>query len=197
VPRLVADAAISCAIAAVLVAAQVEARGARVVAPGASVRRAAGPAGVLEEWRRAGVRGRTLVHVARPVGLGADPGPATEANFVERAVHEGLVRRILHVVSEADWPEVERHLQAMPAAAGAGGGYRVVDRGTPVVVTRLGDLPRASEPVLVDVDVDRLSDAELAALAARLRQGSLRSDLVLWYGARTPNPLEPLGAAAE
>jgi hypothetical protein len=61
------------------------------------------------------------------------------------------------------------------------------------------DLPAASEPVLVDVDVevDRFAESELSELRARLRGGAPRSDLLVWYGSARPDPFEALGAAGE
>jgi hypothetical protein len=100
--RIAGDAAIACAIALVLAAAQVEAQPGRVFAWRPAIVRVAGPADALTEWRRAGVRGRTLVHAARRIALGVEPSPVTTGNFVQQAVREDLVRRIIHVVPEAD-----------------------------------------------------------------------------------------------
>ncbi|HEX9244087.1 MAG TPA: hypothetical protein VF875_16710 [Anaeromyxobacter sp.] len=177
------DALVAIAALAVVAGAECHGRSARVVLPERSIRRAADPAAVLADWRRAGVHGRTLAHFARRPAMDDGPGPDSAANFVYRAVHENLVRRIYHVIPDADWAEVERNLLAVPEAPASGRVFRLQDAGTPIIVSRLVDLPPGTEPVLADVEVDRFSDAELTAIAARLA-GAPGSDLVEWYGAR-------------
>ncbi len=176
--------------AAVLAVAHLVGHNARVVLPRAKIVHCADPVEALADWRAAGVRGRTLVHAARRISLDNPSGPATPANFISQAVRDGIVRRIFHVIPSADWPEVEHNVKSLPGVLHSGETYRLVDKGMPIIVMRLADLHAVSESVIVDVDVDRYTEREVAELAQQLRRGAPRSDLVTWYGRSTPTHLE-------
>jgi hypothetical protein len=150
----------------------------------------------VAQWRRAAVRGRTLVLAARHVAMSDEAGPPGPGNFVYAAVREGLVRRVFHAIPAADWAEVERNLSSAPGAAREGAGFRVVFEGVPVVVAPVDRLPALGEPVLLDLEVDRFAPAEVAALLGRVARGDPASDVVAWYGSRPPEGLEALRARA-
>jgi len=183
--------------AGMLALAERTGRSGRVVLARERIVRCDSPKDALIEWRRAGVRGRILVHLARHISADPAPGPLSDENYLYQAIRENIVRRIYHVIPEADWPEVESHLHANPAAELSGGTFRVQIEGAPVIVLRLADLPDPGEPVLVDLDSDRFTTEQLTQVAGRLARATPRSDLVAWQGSHVPFQFEALGARSE
>ena len=151
----------------------------RRVVPGRAVERLASPEQAVERWRRAGVRGRVLVHFARSVAMSSDEGPLSPANYVERAMAEGIVRSVVHVIPDDAWAEVEAVLAARPEAERIGVTFRLWNAGEPIVVVPRTALLRLDEPALVTIEGDRWSVAALRDIAATL-ETTLRADLVAW-----------------
>jgi hypothetical protein len=128
------------------------------------------------------VHGRILVLFARDNGMSPDGGPLSPENHVHRALQEGLVRRVYHVIPDDAWGEVEETLRRRGVERDAGA-FRLEQAGAPVHVLARRDLAALAEPVLVELEADRWSPAALDSIAARLRDGTLESELVVWSGA--------------
>lgn len=158
---------------------------------------------VLELWRRAGVRGRRVVHLSRflhfvsvdnVVPPGLEKFPVATFDLVEAyksrvdprnwlwvALQEGLIREIVHVLPPADLESRRRSL------VGAGSG--IWFEGDAILTHELGSrrrlmsrLPRSREPVLLTVDASFLELVPPESLGQSLRKSPLQTDLfVLSY----------------
>jgi tetratricopeptide (TPR) repeat protein len=125
-----------------------------------------------ELWQQAGVRQRTLLHIDahHDMWWADNVGSLSIANFISLAIAQNLVREIYWVVPDATWSTSEgraavgRHLRKIQDGyPGTRAPHRserrrirtsVMDR--PLVVCSLDSLPRLSESVLLDIDVDYL-----------------------------------------
>lgn len=195
----VADALVLGGLAAVLLAAECAGRAGRILSPSPVIERCDGPEAVLDVLRSSGVRGRVLAHFARDIAVQQDPGweqraPLSARNYVRRAVEAGYVRRIVHVLSEREWPSAEQNLRRLPVATASGSGFQVAWEGTPIDVVRLRDLPALAEPYVADVDADQWTPEELELIASRLARPP-GADVVAWYGAGDRFPEGRLRAA--
>jgi hypothetical protein len=168
-------------LAVVAAAAATGAAGRRTLAV-PIVRRCESAEQLLPAWRSAGVHGRVLVHFARDNGMSPDAGPLSPANQLYRAVQEGVIRRIYHVIPDHAWAEVEATLRGRDVAY-AGGAFRLDVAGAPLLVLDRTRLPALREPALVTIDTDAWSQVALSSIRGRIRSGDLESDLVLWHGA--------------
>lgn len=185
------------ACAGVVLAAWHTGRSARRVLDEPSVVRCLVPEDALGAWRRAEVRGRILVHFARSIAMVDEPGPPSPHNYLARALGEGIIRRVYHVIPEEAWPEVRATLAARPEVVRDGERFTLQNAGAPIVVVPRTALPRLDEPALVTIEGERWSPEALAEIATLLG-GSLRHDLVTWY-AKSPDRvavLEGLARAA-
>jgi len=160
-------------------------------------------------WRRAGVCDRILVHIDAHEDMWwvPDEDSIDIASFISRAVAAGMVKEVFWVVPDQTWDSkqirkrVRRRLEEVlksypgdgPKTAEEDGRISAVLLGRPLKVCPLANLPRISEPVLLDIDVDYLVISRacnsLAApppipwcwpgdLAERLLKQGLTSDLV-------------------
>ena len=191
------DALLLLVCAAVALAAWQAGRSGRKVLAEPRAVRCAVPADALSVWRSAGVRGRTLVHFARSVAMAAEPGPPSPSSYLGRALGEGIIRRVYHVIPDDAWPEVRATLAARPGIVHEGEGFALQRAGAPIRVGPRSALPRLDEPALVTIEGERWSAQALAEISAALRT-SLRHDLVTWY-AKSPDRvavLEGLARAA-
>jgi hypothetical protein len=184
---LLLDLVLACMLLAVVVAAAaMGAAGRSHAAP--AVRRCDSPSQILPRWRAAGVRGRVLVHFARDNGMSADPGPLSPENQIYRALQEGIIRRVYHVIPDQAWSEVEATLRGRGVEY-ARGAFVLDVAGAPLRVLERTHLPALGEPALVTIDADAWSNEALASIAERLRGGGVESDLLLWYGESTAAPI--------
>jgi hypothetical protein len=178
--RLIAmDLALVAAGAAVLLATSYAGHAGRREAPVPSVERLEALQDAVALWRRAGVRGRILVHFARSIGMGAEGAALSAENYLERAAAEGLIRGVVHVIPDDAWSEVEARLAVRPGTERTDRGFRLWHAGEPILVVPRGALPPLGEPALVLVEGDRWSTAALQAIGAQLA-GPLRADVVAW-----------------
>lgn len=123
-------------------------------------------------WRDAGVRNKALVHVDAHHDMWwiPDGGPVTIANFICRALQEGLVGAVYWVVPDGTWhsrgtrsPLLEHLRTITKRYPGAESRFDVrPDRistlvlGKPLVVCPLSSLPALDDDVLLDIDTDYL-----------------------------------------
>lgn len=170
-------------------------------------------------WRDAGVKQKILIHIDAHHDMWwmRESSPITIANFICPALKEELVREVYWVVPDATWQTarsrkpIVRHLrritQAYPSSSdrlsgGLGNWWRSgrhIDAGNtsvlgkPLRVCPLNSLPRFSEDVLLDIDVDFLVIPRVSygqsdehgplpwcwpeELLARLAASGIRSDL--------------------
>jgi hypothetical protein len=111
----------------------------------------------------------------------------TGDNYVYQAVRAGMIRRVIHVVPGESWPDVAAILGGFPDVTRERKGFRtVIEEGTPVSVMRLADIPVMEEMVVIAVNADSWSEAEMRGILALLRGRQLSSDLVLLYGRAAP-----------
>jgi tetratricopeptide (TPR) repeat protein len=123
-------------------------------------------------WRDAGVKQRTLIHIDahHDMWWTADAATITIANFISRALAEGIVREVFWVVSDKTWETAKTrrpvlgHLRKIAEEyPGARDDVRIeknrlsaVVLDKPLTVCPLAGLPRMDESVLLDIDVDFL-----------------------------------------
>ena len=116
-------------------------------------------------------------------------------NYVYKAIREGHIREIYHVIPEAAWPEVERTLSAYHGIERTGTGFIItVENITPVHILKLRDLPILSEKILLNPNAPIWSSAELSTLAALLRSGRFAPDLTTVAG-QVPRELQDMLSA--
>jgi hypothetical protein len=150
----------------------------------------ASPAAAYDTWRQAGVRGRILFLFDRYPHFATGwfdyhaGAPLSDANFVEFAVFENVVRKVLFVVPEAEWdafegqPELYRPYREVPGASRAV--YLHNASGVPLIAAAPSSLPRPSEEVLVYVNAAVFDPREAEAL---LTAKGIASDLLVVSGA--------------
>jgi len=107
------------------------------------------------EWRDAGLRAATLVHVDAHHDMEpASPSGAIDiGNYVRAAIRDGMVARMFWIVPDPMWfnsGERTRLLDGAQKAAPA------ID----VQVLALDDLPPLDQPVILDIDLDYLFTAK-------------------------------------
>lgn len=121
-------------------------------------------------WRGAGLQERTLVHIDAHDDLVWVQGQesANIANFICPALQEGIVTEVLWVVPDETWSARKRFKALLRRLQKIIRGYpgkpaavtveknriSTVVLGKPLRVCTLGNLPRFSERVLLDIDVD-------------------------------------------
>lgn len=174
------DALLALACLGVVAAAWQTGRSARRVLAEPAVVRCAVPEDALAVWRRSEVHGRVLLHFARSIAMAVEPGPPAPGNYLARAIDEGLVRRVYHVIPDEAWAEVRTTLAARPGVVRDGEGFELQKAGAPIIVVPRAALPRVDEPALVTIEGERWSPRALEEIAAALR-GPIRHDLVTWY----------------
>lgn len=170
----------------------------RSFAAPAVVRQIEGPHLAYPVWKAAGVRGRILVLFDRRLNATGSLGPMVkedpplqEDNYVYLAARNNIVRTIYHVIPRAAWQEVEAAIKGNPYVSASGGGYRTAtDDGIPLYITRLEDLPPFKEPVLVNINVQLLSDDEVILIEELREKGGFSSDLMTLSG-HSPRMLKP------
>jgi hypothetical protein len=117
----------------------------------------------------------------------------TARNYVHQAVMAGTIRKIYHLVPADEWDTAARVLRSLPGARPFGGGYRItIAEGVPVMVLRVGDMPRTGEPALVNVNTDSVAPEELRQLP-RLIADDVESDLVTVSGGQAAALIDLLG----
>jgi len=139
------------------------------------------PYQTLELWERAGVRGRILLLFDRHLNATRDADSPND-RYVDRAIQKNIVRRVIHVVPNAAWSEVEKALSENEAFESMDGGYRMVLEGVPVNVLRLKDIPALHERVLTAVNGTSFNEQERSAIEEFIIHGVVPSDVVTWYG---------------
>ena len=130
-----------------------------------------------EVWRRAGVRGRTILHIdAHPdFDGGRDDAFVNIANFLRPAIRDGTVKTVYWIVPDPSWDD-PRQRQALLAelhalharSAEIPGNVHVGDHelsctilGAQVHVRSFHHLPALEEPILLDLDTDVLMIADI------------------------------------
>jgi tetratricopeptide (TPR) repeat protein len=161
-----------------------------------------------QKWRAAGVQEKILVHIDAHDDLWwiPDEESINIANFICPAIKDNLVKEVYWVVPDQTWedsrtlkPVIRRLTKVLKSYPGNSGAVKV-ERGQisaevlgkPLRVLTLSNLPRFSESVLLDIDIDFLvipkscSRGDYDALPwcwpedllARLSACQLRTDLV-------------------
>lgn len=146
----------------------------------------ASPEQAVLAWRAAGLRGRTLVlfggypHFHTTWQGWSGGAGLSDANWLDTAIFENVVRRIYWVMPEADWPGFRRQaatysaIEEVPEAPAPVSLYTA--SGVPLLAVTPSALPALEEPVLAFVDAARFAPpAAEAAVAAR----GLRCDLAV------------------
>jgi hypothetical protein len=184
-------AAVVLAAGLVLGGASWRGHAARTFAPapaggGAAVLPVASAEQAVLAWRAAGLRGRTLVLFAayphfHTTWLEWSRGaPLTDANWLDVAILENVVRRVYWVVPEEGWeafrrqPRMYSAIDEAPAVPAPTPLFTA--SGVPLLAVTPRSLPRLDEPVLAFVDAARFPPAEAASILASRR---LESDLTV------------------
>lgn len=132
------------------------------------------------EQRNIVLLNRLLLQTSFPNLLNTVRTPANEMTYVRSAIRAGIVRKIIHVISDNSWEEVSNNLEALPTAEPSGTGYRVVTLGgTPVYIMRLKDLPPLSEKALINIDNNYWTPNERASIDELLHNGTISADYIL------------------
>lgn len=159
-------------------------------------------------WRAAGVQEKILVHIDAHEDLWFIPDHSSLhiGNFISLALQENIVKEIYWVVPDQTWedsrslqPVIRRLKKVLTSYPGNSLAVRVERHqlsaavlGKPLRVLTLDNLPRFSEDVLLDIDVDFLLIPKACSgvnydrgpwcwpgdLVARLQARGLQSDLV-------------------
>lgn len=106
--------------------------------------------------------------------------PAHEMTYVRSAIRAGIVRKIIHVLSDGSWEEACNNLEELRTVVPSGAGFHLTTfGGTPVYITRLKDLPSFSEKVLVNIDSNYWTPNERTYIDELLRNGTIAADYLL------------------
>lgn len=74
------------------------------------VHQVAAPPEILEEWEAAGIKGRIAVVFTRRLNASEPNTDWAEKQYLQQAMHRGIVRKVFHVVPDASWGEISRNL---------------------------------------------------------------------------------------
>jgi hypothetical protein len=134
----------------------------------------------LGAWRASGARGRVLLLFDRGMGFQVpeDGQPETNDNYLVFAFRENAVRKVVHVVSDSKWDTMSRAISEIPSFSTDGVLHLTIE-GTPVLISRVKDIPRVEEKVMLSANGDLW---DLKEVAAALRDKSVQSDVVVLYG---------------
>jgi tetratricopeptide (TPR) repeat protein len=161
------------------------------------------------EWRDAGLRSCTLVHVDAHHDMEpASPSGAIDiGNYVRAAIRDGIVARMCWVVPDPMWDAADQRERLL-------GELRNAAPAVDVQITPLADLATVEAPVLLDIDLDFLftarfdrdpalgvlhdpwlwPDALVDALATRCRRRAMTTIATSVTGAFTPLAWKSLAA---
>lgn len=135
---------------------------------------------LFNEKRNVVLLNKLLIQASFPNYLHAVKFQAKEMTYVRSAIRDGIVRKIIHVISEESWDEVCKNLEALPTVEPSGAGFHIATfGGTPVYIVRLKDLPPLSEKVLVNIDNNYWPPNELKFIYEVLSNGLVSADLLL------------------
>ena len=133
-------------------------------------------------WRDNGVKGRVLFLFDRSIGISPMEDTLTPNNYIYKAMHFNLLRKVYQVVPDQSWEEVERALRNNPYAISADGVFRIPVEGVSVYVMRLRDVGIIKEKVLVTINADAWPASDLSSIADLLADRKIESDLVTIAG---------------
>ena len=144
-------------------------------------------------WRDQGLHGRIILYFDRHFTIDrafieslnlkfADkehilPDPNSR-NYLTLALYHDIFRAVYHVVPENVWQEVREKLSRYPFIAFDGRRFRLTIEGSPVIVTRLSDLPPFSEKVVIFLNDKHRAEYDARALDALL-EDTRKSDVVV------------------
>lgn len=135
---------------------------------------------MYNEQRNIVLLNKLLLQASFPRYINTVRTPANETTYVRSAIRDGIVRKIIHVLSERSWEEVCNNLEELPSVEPSGAGFHVVTfGGTPVYIMRLKDLPPLSEKALVNIDNNYWSPNERESIYELLRNGTISADYLL------------------
>lgn len=135
---------------------------------------------MYNEQRNIVLLNRLLLQASFPEYIHMIRTPAHEMTYVRSAIRAGIVRKIIHVLSDRSWEEVCNNLEELPTVKPSGTGFHFVTfGGTPVYITRLKDVAQLSEKVLVNIDSNYWTPNERTYIDELLRNGTISADYLL------------------
>ena len=134
----------------------------------------------FNEQRNVVLLNRLLLQTSFPHAMPVmTPMPAKERTYIRSAIKAGIVRKVIHVISDRSWGAVCKNLEDLQTVRPSGAGFRIVTfGGTPVQIIRLQDLQKLDERVLVNIDSKYWAQEELNQVHTLLRNGSIQADCV-------------------
>ena len=103
------------------------------------------------------------------------------------------MRVLYHVLPDSAWPEVEQNLKRFPVYTYDQGVFRVtVFDGIPLYVTRVRDMPRIDEEVLLHINSSLWDDREFSGILGLLKDRTLSVDIITISGAAAAARAEAL-----
>jgi hypothetical protein len=134
-------------------------------------------------WQKMNVRGRVLLLFDRRLNANEPDGGVPRESYVRVAVQESMVRSVYHVIPDRSWEEVKEVLLRFPLVQEERKGFHTtLWDGSPVTITRLGDLGGMHERVLININSDVWDDEQFATIFSLLRDHVAESDLVTISG---------------
>lgn len=137
-------------------------------------------------WKDRRLHGRTLYLFDRHINADILPPSINvvpnDENYITAAIKAGIVRRIFHVIPDISWSEVERNMESFPAARHFDGMHRLTGHeGVPIVIMRLRDIRKITEPILISINGEYWTDSEQNFIISLIETGLLKSDMItLW-----------------
>ena len=145
-----------------------------------SVKTVTSPSEALALWKGLNLHGRIVVYFDRHFNLDNNLHQslnirfavldrtlpeATDQNFLSLAFYLNIFRMAYHVVPDNAWPGVSNTLSRFPFIAYDGRRFRLTIEGVPVIVTKIADLPRFSEKIVVYLNSTYYRDYSEARLS--------------------------------
>ncbi|MGB8930005.1 MAG: hypothetical protein WCC48_02015 [Anaeromyxobacteraceae bacterium] len=151
------------------------------------------PEEAFRRWREAGVRGRILLlfdrypHLTTTYDQLRGGAPVTTGNFLEHAVLNNVVRKIILVVRDEEWEDLARRPETYLPYRSVPGTDRAFylheAGGLPLIAVASSALWQLGEPALVYVNAALFDRGEIPALLGR---AGIPSDLTIIFDAEAP-----------
>ncbi len=185
----------------VLIAMQIHGRNGRVYLNSPRISAIKSLHNALAEWKESGIRGRILLLFARNVGkeqlerlVPPDAYQISDDNYVYLAIKRNLLRSVYHVLKDTDLEEASKTLRRYPSVAQTGNSFRSGIDDAPLIITRAGDIGHFSEPVIILMDCNYLTENDIRGIISNLKHHGTCSDLISLSGNVSPLLLKEVEA---
>jgi hypothetical protein len=127
---------------------------------------------------RYGIKGRTAICFTRYLNAQEDKD-SKSLKVIEQSMNHGIVRKVFHILPDGAWPEIQAVLSKWVNMKAVPEGFIGVFDDGRVYIRPLSRFSGVAEKALIIVEPKIWTVDELNLIAARLKSGSMSSDLLL------------------